>query len=201
MKHLIKILFLSAFIGLMMQSCFDKDYDWDDIDKNGVLSIPPIMFGSFDTIYVEGLEEGIIPEGIPIPNFSIAKSDTIDGIFDGDAVKDFFFDGAGAVEIAAKADIELDMTGLKIDLYFNILNNARERIENIKIPSQSLTTEKNQTLSIKIAAEYMKHMENAQGMELTIVISSTSGDVRLDENDYIFLKNIIIKTGGYHFEL
>ena len=133
MKHLIKFMFLVTFSVILMQSCVNKDYDWDDIDKSGVLSIPPVMFGNVDTIYLEGLPEGILPEGISIPDFSLTKSDTIRGIFDGDAVKDFFFDGAGAVEISAKADLDLEISGLSIDLYFEVINYSNQVIKDVKI--------------------------------------------------------------------
>lgn len=201
MKHLVKFMFLVTFSVILMQSCVNKDYDWDDIDKSGVLSIPPVMFGNVDTIYLEGLPEGILPEGISIPDFSLTKSDTIRGIFDGDAVKDFFFDGAGAVEISAKADLDLEISGLSIDLYFEVINYSNQVIKDVKIAKQTLTTSKNQELTVKIAPEYMKYMENAKDLALTIVLISKNTSLWIGKDDYLFIKNAIIKTGGYHFEL
>lgn len=201
MKHLIKPLFLITLSVILMQSCVDKDYDWDNMDKSGILSIPPVMFGNIDTIYIDGLPDGILPDGISIPDFLIAKSDTIRGIFDGDAVKDFFFDGAGEVEISAKADLDLEISGLTIDLHFEVIDYEGRAIKNVKIAKQTLETSKDQTLSLKIAPEYMKYMENARDLGLTIVLSSTDGSIRIGEDDYLFIKNMIVKTGGYHFEL
>ncbi|MFV0419442.1 MAG: hypothetical protein ACK5KT_12015 [Dysgonomonas sp.] len=201
MKHLIKLMFLITFSVILMQSCVDKDYDWDNIDKSGVLNIPPVMFGNIDTIYIDGLPEGILPEGIPIPDFSIAKSDTIRGIFDDSTVKDFFFDGAGTVEISAKADIELEISGLTVDLYFDVINYENQAIKDVKIAKQTLDTSKDQSLSIKLEPQYMKYMENAKDLALTIVISSKNGSVWIGGEDYLFIKSAIVKTGGYHFEL
>lgn len=201
MKHLIKFMFMIIFSVIITQSCVDKDYDWDNIDKNGVLNIPPVMFGNIDTIFIEGLPGGLLPEGVPIPDFSIVKSDTIRGIFDDSTVKNFFFDGAGAVEISAKADLDLEISGLTIDLYFKVINYDNQAITDVKIAKQTLDTSKDQSLSIKIEPEYMKYMENAKDLELTIVISSKNGSAWIGEDDYLFIKSAIVKTGGYHFEL
>lgn len=201
MKHLIKLMFLITFSVILMQSCVDKGYDWDNIDKGGVLHIPPVMFGNIDTIFIDGLPEGILPEGVPVPDFSIVKSDTIRGLFDDSTVKDFFFDGAGAVEILAKADLDLEISGLVVDLYFEVINYDNQAITDIKIAKQTLNISKDQSLSIKIEPEYMKYMENAKDLELTIVISSKDGSVRIGEDDYLFINSAIVKTGGFHFEL
>lgn len=201
MKHSIKFLFLIAISVIIMQSCTDKDYDWDNIDKSGVLSIPPVMFGNIDTIYIDGLPEGLLPGGVPVPNVSTTRKDVIEGLFSEDAVKDFFFDGAGAVEITAKADVDLDISGVTIDLYFNIIGNDNQVISGVVIPKQTLTIAKNQSLSIKIAPEYMKYMENAKDLGLTIVFSTNNASIWIGENDYIFIKEAIVKTGGYNFEL
>jgi len=179
----------------------DKDYNWDNIDKSGVLYIPPVMIGNIDTIYLEGLPEGIFPGGIPLPDWSITKSDTIKGLFDGDAVKDFFFDGAGDVEITARADIDLEIEGIFIDIYFNVINYNNARITQVVIPKQNLTIGKDQNLSIKIASEYMQYMEEAKDLELTINLRSEDASIWIGEDDYIFIKNAIVKTGGFHFEL
>lgn len=201
MKHLLRLLFLITLVVICMQSCIDKDYNWDNIDKNGILKIPPVMFGNIDTIYVEGLPEGILPGGIPIPNFSIVKSDTIKGIFEGEAVKDFFFEGAGDVEISAKTDIGLAISGITVDIYFDVVNFEGKEIKSVNIPKQTLESEKDQKLSIKIASEYMPYMENAKDLALTIVLRSDDASIWIGEDDYIFIKNAVVKTGGYHFEL
>lgn len=201
MKHFIKSLPFIVLFVCFVQSCVDKDYDWDDIDKSGVISIPPVMYGNIDKISLKLLPDGILPEGIPIPDFSIAKSDTIRGLFDGEAVKKFFFDGAGDVEIAATTDVQMQITGLTIDLYFSVIDKAGQKIRSVVIPKQTLTIAKNQTLSIKLASQYMKYMANAKDLELTIVVSSVGGTVTLNEEDYIHLKETIVRTGGFHFEL
>lgn len=201
MKHFIKSLSFIVLFVCLVQSCVDKDYDWDDIDKNGVISIPPVMYGNIDTISLKLLPDGILPDGIPIPDFTLVKSDTIRSLFDGEAVQKFFFDGAGDVEIAATVDAQMQITGLTIDLYFNVIDKNGQKIPSVVIPKQQLKIAKNQTLSIKLASQYMKYMENAKDLELTIVISSAHGTVTLDDEDYIYLRETIVRTGGFHFEL
>jgi hypothetical protein len=206
MKHLVKALLCLAACVFISQSCVEKDYDWDNIDKNGVLSIPPVMFGNIDTIYIKRLPSGILPPNISLPPMSIAKSDTIKGLFGGDAIKNFFFDGAGTVEIQAKADLMLSISGVTVNVYFSILDSNGNRIENVEIPEQSLTiNEKNQVFSIKVASQDMAYMENADDLELTIAISNEQGSaITIDGEDnknYLFLKEIIVKNGGFHFEL
>lgn len=201
MKFLTRFLSVILFLSLLLFSCIDKDYDWDNLDKTGVLNIPPVMFGNIDTMYLDGLSEGIIPGGIPIPDWSIAKSDTIIGLFDGDAIKDFFFDGAGDVGISAKADIDVDVEGVSIDIYCFPVDYDGNIIEEVKINKQTLTTGKDIDFSITITSDDMKYMENAKDLGLTIVIRAKDASIWIGKNDYIFIRNVIIKTGGYHIEL
>lgn len=201
MKYHIKYLIYTAVFVFVMQACVDKEYNWDNIDKNGVISIPPVPLGSIDTIYIHGLPQGETPWGIPIPDFSITRSDTIKGLFEGNAVKNFFFEGANTVEISAKIDIDLEIKGVNIDIYFDIINYDNTRNINVKIPKQTLTTINDQVLSIKVDSEYMRYMEGAKDLLLTIVLSSEDGTVWLGENDYIYIRDTIIKTGGFHYEL
>lgn len=187
----------------LAQSCVDKSYDWDDMDKSGVLNIPPIMLGDIDIIYLNGLSTGIFPGGLPVSGFKIALSDTISGIFDGDAIKDFFFEGANTVKFEAKADVVVKdaPANAKILLYFNVIDYNDSRISSVVIPKQELRKGEGQELVIEIASQYMEYMKNAKSLELTIVITSDAGVIQIDSQDYIFLNSVIVKTGGYHFEL
>lgn len=200
MKQLIRfiIIAISSFFSI---SCVNREYNWDNLDKTGVLNIPPVMFGNIDTIYLEGLSEAIIPEGIPVPDAAISKSDTIKGLFDGDVIEDFFFDGAGNIEISAKADIDVAITGVTIDIYCFPVDYQGKYIEEVKIDKQTLTTGKDINFSIAIASEDMKYMENAKDLGLIIVLQSKNAYVWIGEDDYIFIKNVIVKTGGYHIDL
>lgn len=178
----------------------DKDYNWDDLDRTGVLRIPPVMFGNIDTIYLEGLPNAILPGGIPLPDWTIAKSDTIKGLFDGDAVRDFFFEGAGAVEISAKADFDLEISGITIEIHCFPIDNEGEVIEEVEIEKQILNVNRDQKLSIIVSSEQMKYMENAKDLGLIIVFKTDDAFVWIGEDDYIFIKNVIVKTGGYHID-
>lgn len=200
---LFSIISLSMFIT---QSCIDKSYNWDDMDKNGVFKIPPIFLGSIDTIYLGELPEVVLPEGTPTEGYKLALSDTIAGIFDGDAIKDFFFDGADTIKMEAKTDIYIKKAGnMDIIIYFHVIDYDNQRIPEIVIPRQQLQKgngeqDKNQPLVIKIEPQYMKYMENAESLELTIVIVADGSPIQIDAKDYVFLKDVIVKTGGYHFE-
>ncbi|NDV94035.1 hypothetical protein D0T84_03765 [Dysgonomonas sp. 521] len=201
MKFSFLYLLLIATSLFMAQSCVDKDYDWDNLDKDGVISIPPVPLGNIDTIYIKGLPQGDNPWNIPIPDGSIVKSDTIKGLFDGDAVKNFFFEGAGNVEISSKIDLDLEIKGVTIEIYLNIIDSDGKRNTDVVIPNQSLTTTKNQQFSIKIGSEYMSYMQNARDLLLTIAIRADNATIWLGEDDYIYLREAIIKTGGFHYEL
>lgn len=189
-----------SLLALVLISCVDKDYDWDNLDTSGIISIPPIPLGKIDTIFIHGLPQGQIP-GIAIPNGSIALSDTIRSLFDESVVKKFFYDGNQNVEIVSKIDLDLEIKGINVDIYTSIIDDNRKRINEIVIPKQTLTTKKDQTFSIKIASQYMKYMKNAMDLQLTIVLSASDATIWLGEDDYIYLRETIIKTGGFYYEL
>ncbi len=193
------LLYISLF-ALLCQSCVDKDYDWDDLDKGGVIKIPPVPLGKIDTIFIHGLPEGDHP-GIPIPDGSIVRSDTIRGLFDESVVKKFFFEGADTIEISADMDLMLAIEGVKIEIYINIIDKNRKRIKEIVIPKQSLVMETNQKFEIKIEPQYMKYMKDASDLQLTIVLSSDEASIWIGEDDYIYFREAIIKTGGFYYDL
>lgn len=200
MKQLARLILITMCLFLTVSSCVDKGYEWDELDKTGVLNIPPVMFGNIDTIYLEGLPEGIIPGGIPLPDFSLSRGDVIHGLFDGDAVRDFFFDGAATVEISAKADIDLSISGVTIELYFYPIDYDGNIMEDIIIAKQTLAAGKDQQLSIIVPSEYMRYMSSAKDLGLTVVLSAKDASIWIGEDDYIFIKNVIVKTGGYHID-
>lgn len=200
-KYLLNCIVIGIISLFVVSSCIDKKYDWANLDKSGVIKIPPVPLGSLDTIYLSGLPQGERPWGVPIPDFSIVKTDTMRNLFEGNAVKNFFFEGASTVEIASDVDIYLAIKGITIDLYLSIIDRDGQRNENVVIPKQSLTTVKNQKLSIQIASQYMRYMQEAKDLQYTIVLSSDDGSVWIGKNDYIYLRDAIIKTGGFYYEL
>lgn len=189
---------------LFAQSCVDKSYNWDDMDKSGVLNIPPVMLGDIDTIYLHKLPEIVWPEGLPpLPgDIELVLSETISGLFEGNAIQDFFFEGADTVKFETKADVVINqLPNARITLCFNVLNNANNRITGVVIPAQKVVNGKDQALTIAIAPKYMKYMEDAKSLEIIIAIAPGGGPVQTANGDYIFLKSVIVKTGGYRFEL
>ncbi|MBK5721260.1 hypothetical protein JGH11_10295 [Dysgonomonas sp. Marseille-P4677] len=201
MNTLCKFMLCALLLMWALQSCVDKDYDWDKLDTEGIISIPPIPLGKIDTIFLHGLPQGEKPWGIPIPNGSIVRSDTIRGLFNESVIKKFFYDGGETVEILSKIDMNIDIKGVTIDIYMSIIDNNRKRIEEVVIPKQSLTTKINQELNIKIAPQYMKYMQAATDLQLTIVLRSDNATIWIGEDDYIYLRETIIKTGGFYYEL
>ncbi|GAB6122041.1 hypothetical protein [Dysgonomonas termitidis] len=194
-------IFLAIILLSGLQACVDKDYDWGNMDKSGVISIPPIPLGDIDTIYIKGLPQLDGSWGIPIPDGSIALSDTIRGLFDDNAVRKFFYEGSETVEISAKIDIYVATRGVSLDVYFNIINTEKQRIAQVIIPKQTLTTGIEQEFSVKITSGYMQYMENASDLQLIIVLKSKDATLWLSNDDYLYIWGAIVKTGGFYYEL
>ena len=210
MKRLFKCLFLIAIPLFVMQSCVDKDYDWDELDTSGVINIPPFFMG-FDTIFIEGLPS--LPEipggGISTPNIEV-RTDTIHNIFGEDAVKNFFFEGAGDVALEANMDFRLkywnSSTSFDVDVYVTIINNDGNANSKVKIQPLNFSIGakvgneevKTEPFVIKIESQYAQYMSEAEHMELTIVIKATS--IWFANDDFIFIKDAVFKTGGYRYD-
>ncbi|SBW07572.1 hypothetical protein [uncultured Dysgonomonas sp.] len=192
---------LACILLFSLQACVDKDYDWGNMDKSGVISIPPIPLGDIDTIYIKGLPQLNESWGIPIPDGSIALSDTIRGLFDDNAIRKFFYEGNETVEISAKIDIYVAIKGVSLDVYFNIIDTGKRRINKVLIPKQTLITGKQQDFSVKITSEYMQYMESASDLQLVIVLSSKDAILWLGDKDYLYIWGAIVKTGGFYYEL
>ena len=201
MKLQSSYILLASILLFSLQACVDKDYNWGNIDKSGVISIPPIPLGDIDTIYIKGLPQLNESWGIPIPNRSIALSDTIRGLFDDNAIRKFFYDGNEVVEISAKIDIQVAFKGVSLEIYFNIIDTAKQRITNVVIPKQMLTIGTKQEFSVKITSEYMPYMKAASDLQLIIVLSSKDASLWLSDKDYLYIWGAIVKTGGFYYEL
>ena len=202
MKYLLKSLLTVATFVLLLQSCVNRDYDFDNMDTTMVFRIPPLLLGNIETIYLGELPIGNLPQGIPLPpGPSIVKSYIFEGIFDDDVIDNFFFEGAGMVEIAARADVFLPISEATINLHFNVIGQDGEPIRNINIPTQRMWVGQNQDLSIRIYDRYMALMNNAQDLEIVLAISNQAGAVLIDGESYLRLNNVIIRTGGIRFDL
>ena len=205
MKYLLKSLLTVATFVLLLQSCVNKDYDFDNIDTTAVFRIPPIMLGSIE-IELADLDElpiEILPPnlGFDIPALSVVKSYTLYDLFGEEVVDNFFFDGAGTVEIAASATVRLPLSGATIDFFFNILDSEGEPLSSVNIPRQRLTVGENPNFRITLDERYMRFMNNAQSLEMVMLIASPAGATLIDGNSYLKLNNVIIRTGGIRFDL
>ena len=203
MKYLLKSLLTVATFVLLLQSCVNRDYDFDNIDTTAVFRIPPIMLGSIE-IELADLDElpiGILPPNIDIPALSVVKSYTLYDLFDEGVADNFFFDGAGTVEIVANATVRLPLSGATIDLFFNVLDSEGEPLSSVNIPRQRLTVGENPNFRITLDERYMRFMNNALSLEFVMLIASPAGATLIDGNSYLELNNVIFRTGGIRFDL
>ena len=205
MKYLLKSLLTVATFVLLLQSCVNRDYDFDNMDTTMVVRIPPIMLGSIERIELANLDElpiGILPPNIDAPPLSVVKSYTLYDLFDEGVVDNFFFDGAGAAEIEAKSvNVRLPLSGATIDLFFNVLDDEGEPLSGVNIPHQRLSVGQNQNLRVGIDAQSMRFMSNAKSLKMVMLIAGSEGATLIDGNSYLELHNVIIRTGGIRFDL
>ena len=207
MKYLLKSLLTVATFVLLLQSCVNRDYDFDNMDTSGVFNIPPIMLGSIE-IELLDLPIGELPERLPdgfppLPALSYVLSYTLYDLFGEEVVDNFFFPGARRVEIEAReVNVRLPLSGATIDILFNVLDSEGVPLLGVTIPPQRLTTGRNQRLRITLDERYMRYMHNAQSLEFVLALSSPPGaTLEIDGTSYLELNNVIIRTGGIRFDL
>lgn len=183
---------VSLVFVLSMQSCIDKGYDFDSLNKNSEFKIPPVPLGNIDSIKLFDLP--------PVGGLYEVRQDTIKGLFGGSAVKKFFYDGADGVALQGVADVELKyIKEGSINVAFVVIDKDGLPNQGMKIPDVELNNnEKGQLLAIKFPAEGMAYMANAKDLLLTITVKA--GSVSFHADDYIYIKEIVIKTGGIYFE-
>lgn len=200
MTKLFRTLGISFIIILStgIQSCIDKEYDFDNLNKNVEVKVPPIPLGSLDTIFVNFLPS--IPPEI-ILGAKVTLSDTVRGLFDENTISTFFYEGSDDVVISSKIDVMVmpQTSGLRLDVILNIIDRDKKRNEFVKIPIQTLTFGKNQDFSIRIKSEYMKYMKNARDLHFIFAFSVSA--INFNRTDYIFIRRFLLSTGGIQFEL
>ncbi len=205
MKQIFKFLFIVFVSIVSMQSCIDKDYD--DINKGGVIPIPPVR------LTIDPIDIGVLKElpGITIPpgySASVAVSDTIYDVFSGDAVKDFFYDGAEKVEVEFLIDNELTEVALSnasVKFRFNVLDEEKKTI--VSLPEQSLTLnasgkfEEDKFVVSFTASDMPKMQLGATDLEIIVVASIKSGStIHFGAEDKLVFKSLTMKTSGMYFE-
>jgi hypothetical protein len=184
-----------------MQSCIDKDYDLDDVNKQAYVSPGGIVFpldNIIEPIYLENLPQ------IPIPiSGEVTFVNTVEGIFTEDMNEKFFFPGEDASDVEFTALVDVNIQGraetLEIIIKPEILNED-ERVDNIVLAEQRLRNQDNNSFSMKIRKEDMDKMQYASDIKFIITVKATnylpvSGDV-------IKFKDLkLSKKGGFHLEL
>lgn len=192
------------FVLLFMASCINNDFDTDKFNKDGSFLIPPVPLGNIDTIWIDGLPEVPIPPvGIEVPQyFEIeARREIISDLFTKDILDKFFNEKAkGDVRLESVADISImtKSSGLEVKVAFEVADYNGEVIEEVKIPSQTLVYGEGQMFTVQFPQEYFKYMKNAKDLNLIFVIKAQS--INITNNDYALLRNVVLKSGGIHFE-
>lgn len=219
MKKLLLSLSIVMLGFVAFQSCVDKDYNFNALDKNAEVKIPPVPLGSIDTIFINKLV-GIptLPPDITFPTTEpevvLSYVDTVKNIFSGDAVDNFFYDGASTVALKGKVDALFMPNANKayVAIAFYVLNQDNTVNTDVKIPSevfeytkpttQVIHTDKNfkdNPINIEIKAEYMKYMKNAKSLKLVIALKANAAAPTA--KDFVFIKQLSLHAGSIAFEL
>jgi len=201
-KH--AMLCMVATVVMFVSSCVDNDFDWDDINKNGVFEIPPVPIGDIDTIWMNVLPPVTIPPlGIEIPQGfeTEARKEVVEGLFTKDILDKFFNEKAKKdVKLESVADINIlgENSGLEVKVKVEVVDANGDVIPQVVIPTQTLYYGTEQDFDIVFPVESFKYMKNARDLNLIFVIKANS--IRITDNDYAYIKNIVLKSGGLHFE-
>ena len=192
------------FVLLFMPACINNDFDTDKLNKDGSFQIPPVPLGNVDTIWIEGLPEvPVLPEGVEIPQSfeTDARREVISNLFTKDILDKFFNEKAKSdVKLEAKADILIlnEFAGLEVDVEFEVADFNGEVIPEVKIPSQKLAYGEGQDFVIRFPKESFKYMKDAKDLNLIFVIKAQS--ISITDNDYALIRDVVLKSGGIHFE-
>ena len=212
LKNIRYAVYLTAAF-LSMQSCVDNEYDIDNLDKNAMFLMPPIPIGNIDTFKIEVLESGTIPEELQgFPEFTlegteIVKEQVIEGLFTEDILDQLFNENATKdVKLDAKVDLKIldEASQVKASMLVHVLDARGRVIEAVKIPNpETLKYGEEQDFSIIFPHEYFSKMKNAQDLKLTIILRAEHinlNNILLDLDDYIYIKNVVLKGAEYHFK-
>lgn len=194
------ILIMSS-VSALLYSCIDNDYDIDDLNKDALLKTPPIILGNIDTIWVETLPDDFPPISLPIEGEQISKSDIISGLFTHDILNKFFNEKTKEdVVLESKIDLRImpESEDLRIEIFCEVLNAENSVLNNIKIKEQTLVNGLNQDFSITFPHEYFSDMQQASSLKFTFRL--TAKTLVLSKKDFIYIKEVILKSGGMHFE-
>jgi len=187
-------------VSMCIIGCIDNDYDIDDLDKNAVAKVPPILLGNIDTIWVNLLPEGLPPVTGSVEGMEITKIEYINGVFSEDIIDKFFNEKATwDVTLQAKVDVLVESAqGLVMEIYPEIEDSDGTVNTNVKIEKVSVTNGNNQQISIVFKKDDFKYMEDARDLKFTIVMKANT--ISLEDEDFVYMKNVVLKSSGLHFE-
>ncbi|NDW19353.1 hypothetical protein D0T53_10580 [Dysgonomonas sp. 216] len=193
---------LCALAGIIMLSCIDSDYDIDDINTDSHFKIPTVPFGNIDTIWIETLPEIPIPPiEIPLEEMKVAKKEILPNIFTKDIIDKFFNENAKEnVVFEGTADVKIltEDSGLNIEVKFEVVDESGYVIDAVKIPNQYLEYGKDQGFKMIFPRQYFGLMQNAKDINIIFILSAER--IHLTYNDFVFIKDIKLKSGGIHFD-
>lgn len=204
-----KIIFL--FILLTSLSCVEKEYAWDDINKETLLKIPNIPLGDYEPITMKSLFGDRIPdhnlyipsylwESMPLVTGSFRMTDQyiLKDVFSGDTNKNFFHEYM-TNNFIMKGSIEssfIEKNNIKINIVFKIIDNESKEIKQIAIEPVEINSD-NAAFQIEIPKEAYLYMQEAADLMLEVTLQSTTINPNIKVSESIQLKDIILETGGY----
>lgn len=227
MRQILKRVLIISIAIFAVQSCIDKDYD--DINKGGVIPIPPLQI-KVDPIKIGEVESLIIPPGteIELPSGKYkAVNEVISGVFSGDAIKDFFYDGAKRIELslriilgskAESGDYQFILKNARIDLYFNVLDKDRKGVTELPTSNLYFDNEgichikegnkliKDNQIKIAFSEKNIADMQNEDNapdsLEIVVIVYLDNGSqIIFNKNDIIQLEEVILKNSGMYIKL
>lgn len=194
-----------VFFLFFLQSCVDKDYDWDDMNKEAQIPLPPVFVGSYDKIVIMDLDDfqEIPPIELPGVGVSHAYGYVFEDLFTEDAIDNFFYEG-NHVTLSGLIDIQVlgSNSNLSVGIIFKVLDEDMNEIEEIVIPNEAnLKYGKDQAIKIEIASEYMKYFKSRSAKHLKANLVIKANSIQLTKADYIEFKNIVMRSKGLQVEL
>lgn len=199
-KLVISIAMLSVL--LVTPSCIDSKYHWDNLNKEGVVDIPPVPLGAFKPIVIgDFFEEPLVIKDLPSATY--VDKYNFENLFGDKSIKRFFHDYVER-DIIIAGKFEMKMlgwdSGMTMDIDFYALDANKEVLENIDIQGNMRIEYGTQNLIIKIPREDVPKMRQAEHLQMKITFY-TPINITIVEGDYLQLSEMIIKTAGYLVDL
>lgn len=183
-------------------SCVDSKYHWDNMNKEGVLEVPPVPLGAFKALVLDDLfEESLEIKDLPTGTYHADY--TFENLFGDKSIKRFFHDYVKR-DIILAGKIEMHMLGwdseLAMEVDFFALDNEKKILSDINIKGNTKVVYGVQDIDIIIPQEDVPLMRQAEHLLMRVTLD-TPKNITLTEGDSLKLSNMIIKTAGYLVDL